>query len=331
MRLFTPALFAAVAVALLAGCSGNNLSTPNLSATGGAQVELQPGAQQVLDRITPDKHRNGVVGVYGSQYFAGKINGYKGGDPKNGPPVCSLTQSYAVDIAADSKGNLIDPDSGTNSVVVYKGPQLCGVTLATISNPYGTPTDAASLDAATGNIVVATFNAGSSIAVCSIKRGCYRDLKTPNVAVTGVALAKNGDCWASGSASTGTATLIYFKRCSGSGHAATGWKNTYTGGLDIDTEGNLVAIDAFTPQLWIYSGCNPTCTVVGGPFPLHGDSLFGHLNGTATEFVTGDYANGALDVYKYSIKGLTYEYSINNGLTAGDDVEGAAFDPGSRQ
>jgi hypothetical protein len=81
MRLFTSALCATVAVGLLAGCSGNSLSTPSSSAPVGAQanhivnghfipgysrfanlvpVELRPtGPQPVLDRITPDKHKEG--------------------------------------------------------------------------------------------------------------------------------------------------------------------------------------------------------------------------------------------------------------------------------
>jgi hypothetical protein len=149
--------------------------------------------------------------------------------------------------------------------------------------------------------------------------------------LAGVALAKNGDCWGSASNSAGFATMTYFKHCSGSGQAATGWKNTYYGGLDIDSRGNIVAVDAFVPQLWIYHGCNPHCRVVGGPFPLHGDTVFGHLNRTSTQWVGGDYQNGMLDVYKYSESALTYEYSISNGLNIGDDVEGAAFAPASKQ
>ncbi len=105
----------------------------------------------------------------------------------------------------------------------------------------------------------------------------------------------------------------------------------YYGGLDIDTHGNIVAVDAFVPQLWVYRGCNPACTVVGGPFPLHGDTVFGHLNRTGTEWVGGDYQNGMLDVYKYRTSTLTYEYSISNGFNPSDEVEGAAFSPSSKE
>jgi hypothetical protein len=356
MHSFTRALCATAVVGLLAGCSGNNLSTLSSSAPAGTQanhlvnghfvpgwskltnlipVELQPGPARILDRIVPDKQKkSGVVGIYGSQFYAGKINGYKGGDPKNAPPACSLSATYPNDISTDAKGDLIVPADGM-SVIVYKGPKLCGSSLGTITDPYGQSGDAASINAATGIIIVGTIfgtSGAGGIAICTLAEGCTKFLRNPGVyEVAGVALAKNGDCWDSGTTSAGMASLTYFKHCSGSGKATTGFKNTYYGGLDIDTNGNLVSIDGFTPQLWIYSGCNPTCKVIGGPFPLRGDSIFGHLNGPGTEFITGDYALGALDVYKYSTKALTFEYSINNGLQVSDDIEGAAFDPHSKE
>jgi hypothetical protein len=301
-------------------------------------VELQRTPAAVLDRITPDKRKNkGVVGVYSSTYYNSTINGYKGADPKNGAPICSLPSSYPNDIAVDGKGNLIDPQGGNREVIIYK--PKCGAKLGTLTGTgysLGAPSDAASFNAATGIIIVGNIFSVSgpgTIGVCTLRDGCTGYLQNPNFdELAGVALAKNGDCWGSATHSgTGTATMTYFKGCAGSGQAATGWKNTYYGGLDIDTHGNIVAVDAFVPQLWIYRGCNPRCHVVGGPFPLHGDTIFGHLNRTGTEWVGGDYQNGMLDVYQYSTSSLTYEYSISNGLNPSDDVEGAAFSPSSKQ
>ena len=48
-------------------------------------------------------------------------------------------------------------------------------------------------------------------------------------------------------------------------------------------------------------------------------------------FVAADFQNGELDIYKYAVSALTYEYRINNGLTFSDDVVGAAFDSASKQ
>jgi len=354
MRLFTSALCATVAVGLLAGCSGNSLSTPSSSTPVGAQAnhlvnghfvpgysrfaslipaEVQHGPQLVLDRVAPDKHKK-KGGAYGSQFYASKINGYEGNLKSNPAPSCTLTASYPNGIAVDGKGAFIDPDGGTRTVIVYK-PGLCAGTAGTITDSNGQPADAASANAATGTIAVGnifgTAGAGG-ISVCTLKGGCSAFLTNSNIyELAGVAMDKKGNCYASAETSAGTATMTYFAGCTGSGTAATGWQNTYYGGLDIDGKGNIVAIDAFTPAIRIYSGCNPTCKAVAGPFSLHGDTVFGHLNKKGNMFIGGDYANGELDVYKYSTKGLTYEYSFNNGLSVSDDVEGAAFDPRSKQ
>jgi hypothetical protein len=353
MRLLIPALCATGAAALLAGCSTSNLWAPNASApatqanhlVNGRFVpswskfanlipaELQPSPQRVLDRIASDGHKNGAVDVYGSQYFATIINGYAGGDPKDGPPVCTLHGSYVSDVAVDGKGDVIDPDSGSVSIILYR--PKCGTSLGTISDGYGSPSDAASFDVLNKKIVVANaFGSvySGGIAVCTLANGCTTFLTNENMfEVAGVALGRDGDCWASASDSYGTATMTYFNHCSGSGQTATGWKNTYYGGLDIDAQGHIVAVDAFVPQLWVYRGCKPACKVVAGPFPLHGDTVFGHLNRTGTQWIGGDFQNGMLDVYDYSTKGLTYEYSIDNGFTVSDDVEGAAFSPASKE
>lgn len=359
MRLLRSALAAAIAAALV-GCSGNNLATPNASAPAGTQanhlvngrfrpgwsrfatlipVELQHTPAAVLDRIMPGRHhqKKGLVGIYGGVFYNSVTNGYKGMDRKNGAPICTVnTDDYVNDIAVDGKGNLIVPAEGARRVILYRPD--CGPELGSLGGTYyiAEPTDAASFNAASGTIIVGNIFSTSgegTIAICRLKGGCTTQV-TNYAAIyelAGVALAKNGDCWGSASDSFGTATMTYFKHCSGSGEEAKGWRNTYYGGLDIDTQGNIVAVDAFVPQLWIYRGCNPACHVVAGPFPLHGVTVFGHLNRTAKQWVGGDYENGTLDVYKYSSRALTYEYSISNGLNVSDDVEGAAFSPSSKQ
>ncbi|MGA7353893.1 MAG: hypothetical protein WBW76_00545, partial [Candidatus Cybelea sp.] len=112
---------------------------------------------------------------------------------------------------------------------------------------------------------------------------------------------------------------------------ATGWRNTYYGGLTIDIHGYLVALDAFLSQLWIYKGCNPTCTLVAGPFTLRGDSVYASLNEKSTQLAAADFSDGDVDVYAYSLKGLKYEYSFNNGLRNSDEVAGVAFNPRSKE
>ncbi len=160
------ALTIGAAVALLAGCGA---AQPPAGAPAGAQgnhlvnghfipgwskianpipVELQHTPSAALDRITPDRHhkKRGIVGIYGSTFDNSFINGYKGADPKNGPPLCSLGASYVNDIAVDGKGNLIVPNGLMRKVIIYQ-PE-CGLKLGVLdSDAYylGEPSDAALL------------------------------------------------------------------------------------------------------------------------------------------------------------------------------------------
>ena len=127
-----------------------------------------------------------------------------------------------------------------------------------------------------------------------------------------------------------TATLTYFKGCSGTGQEATGYQNSYLGGLDIDNFGNIVFIMNLT-ELYVYSGCNPACTLVGGPFSLQGHATFGHVNHDSTLLATADNQFGQVDVYHYKPTKVTYWYSFSNGLIASYILEGAAFTPRSRE
>ena len=144
-------------------------------------------------------------------------------------------------------GNLIVPiQSGT--IEVFQGPGMCGKGLGDINDPYGEAVDAASADAVNGTIVVANAYDGKygsyfgSVSLCTLKTGCTTNLTNPKIGeVEAVALAKNGDCWASAFDNQNKAILVYFKGCSGSGRVAVGFQNQTPGGLDIDNDGRLVA------------------------------------------------------------------------------------------
>jgi hypothetical protein len=155
--------------------------------------------------------------------------------------------------------------------------------------------------------------------------------------VLAVAMSNAGDCWASSAADT---ALTYFKGCAEPAQNATGYLNPSAGGLDIDNHGNLVAISDASPdehgvslqsssEVYVYSGCNPKCTLVGGPFALEGGSLYGHLNKENTRFVAADHEYGQVDIYKYTPTAIRYLYSFNNGLST--SIIGAAYNPRSKQ
>jgi hypothetical protein len=324
MKLLLTLNFFAGAI-VLAGCSGTGIS-PDASMASGVSA----AAQVTHSAGVPDLFRKGI-------YVAGgtAISGYAINKQRVRGPKCTVKGlSYATAVAVDGAGNLMVPDGGSRTVTIFKGPAMCGPELGSFDDSYGQPSDAASSDAVTGSIAVANIfdsSGAGSISLCTFSGGCTKNLTNANMyEVAGVAMAKNGDCWASATNSVGTATLTYFSRCAGPGQAATGWRNAYYGGLTIDSHGYLVALDAFAPQLWIYKGCKPSCTLVAGPFTLHGDSVYGSLNEKSTQLAAADYADGQVDVYAYSLTGLKYEYSFGAGSSS-QEVWGVAFNPRSKE
>jgi hypothetical protein len=360
IRFCTGAIFMAVAVGLLAACSlRSSISSPSsvLPVVAEGQSHLSngrfvpewsafatvvPPEQRPLGgtmpvEFVPDAPASTTGGIYGSEFYGTDIWGFRANNSHNGKAICAVKNvSGANGIAVDGKGNLIDPDGGTHTIIVFKGPKMCGSQIGSVSDPYGQPADAASANAATGMIVVANIfdnnRKAGSVVRCTLSGGCKAHLKNPDMyEVAGVALAKNGDCWASATNSHGTPTLTYFKSCSGSGKKASGYANAYYGGLDIDVHGNLVSLSYSDKKLYVYKGCNPACTLVGGPFAIRGEATFGHLNATSTKLVTGDYQYGEIDVYNYAPTKLKFAYRFNKGFSPSELVEGAAYDPRSSE
>jgi hypothetical protein len=290
-------------------------------------------------RIVSDALRNGI---YVAQYYGSSIVAFRTREQRNDPPACTVpfAVSEVTDVAADDAGNLIDPDGGTHSIIIGNGPDLCGPMAATIADPYGQPSDASSADALHGIIAVANVrdngSAPGSISVCTVAKGCTRNLTNPGMyEVGGVAMDKKGNCWATatGAPPSGAPALFYFKRCAGAGVAATNFRNYYHGGIDFDGAGNLVAIDPdfqLRGRVFVYSGCNPACKIVGGPFPLYEPAEFGHLNRSSKLFAAADAYLGQVDVYNYAPTKITYRYSFNNGLAYGLGVEGVTYNRAAR-
>jgi hypothetical protein len=328
---FSAPLLCAIAIGILAGCAGNGISS---SIPASAPQYSRAGVIAALE--TPDATKGSL---YVSQFNSPDILAYKSNNKKNKPPACGISGvQYLNGVAVDGKGNVIDPDGGSRSIIIFKGP-MCGANLASTADPYGQPVDAASNDALKDKIAVANMmDTGSkpgSVSVCTIKGGCKTNLTNSGIfEMVGVAMDTKGNCWASAYNQQFLPSLVYFAKCKGAGVSATGYQNSSPGGLDIDNAGNLVAIDTSANNigaLWVYSGCKPACTLVGGPFALHGETFWGHLNQDSTAFATANYVAGEVDVYKYSPTALTFLYSFNNGLTPSDSVKGAAYSPRSKE
>jgi len=346
----TSTVLSTAAVAFLAACSGSARLPQALYALPAVDEapqrsdfatvvppQLRPIGGAAALPLTLEPSATSAGGIYASEVYATDIWGFPIKNNHNRKATCVVTHVQGANgIAVDPSGNLIDPDGGTDTVIVFKGPKMCGPKLGAVKDPYGQPSDAASADAAGGTIVIANIldnnKTPGSVSKCTLAHGCKSNLKNANMdEVAGVALAKNGDCWASAFDKSGKATLTYFKGCVAPGKKATGYLNAYYGGLDIDNQGNLVSLSYADAKLYVYKGCNPKCSLVGGPFTLKGEATFGHLNVNSTKFVTGDFQYGQIDVYNYSPAKVRFAYMFNRGFSPSELVEGAAFNPRSTE
>jgi hypothetical protein len=315
-----------VAAPTLSGCSGGG-SPPNPAMLQAeALVQLSPATVAPLSIY---------VDLQTSPSRA-EILGYrsKNGRPR---PYCKVSGvSFADRVGVDARGDLMVPDSFTSSVTIFRGPRMCGRKLGSVKDPYGQPLDVASHDAATGQIAIANVfdNSGNgSVSVCTIAHGCTRNLKSNNmVQVAGVAMANSGDCWASAVNSQFVSTLTFFKNCGGAGVLTDGYQNKAYGGLEIDTQGNILSISwsGNGSDLYVYQGCNPHCKLIGGPFKLKLQTMTGHLNKDGTTFATAVYQRGRIDIYEYTPTNVTYQYSFTDGLSGGT-AAGVAFTPRSKE
>jgi len=326
-------------VTFLAACNGTAPQS-SIEALPNSQI-LQAPATPFHRILVPDAAKSGI---YLSSYHGTSVYGFKSNFKHDHGPMCSVYIGpfrNVNGIAADPEGDLIGPRGSPHSVVVYAGPDLCGPQLGEFSDPFGEPEAAISANAATGTILLADLSGPKhsiigNIAICTLKSGCTKKLTNPNITGngSGVALAKNGDCWlTSENAGSTSVAMTYWPGCTGRGEAATGFNSTSVGSLSLDKQGNLVSVDwdgGNAGQLWVYSGCNPACTLVGGPFALEGNPIYGALNATGDTFGTMESGLfGIVDIYKYAPMKLTYEYSFNSGIASAP--LGFAYSPALQQ
>jgi hypothetical protein len=358
----------AVVAGSLTACSGSGTGTPNATPLGASESRvraldntaislappwnpsgevrrLQFNTPRVSKAETPPLQRGGY---YGAEFSGTDILGWAPKPNKNNdPPICNIPSGTGFNgITSDRKGHLVVPGvfEGVPEINLYSGPPVCGTLLATIPDSTGQPGDAGVVfNAAQGNFVVGeianyTSHAGDVLVCSFVTLSCGAPVTNSNITGygAGVAMAANGDCWMAAGTSEFDLVhpgfvLVYWQGCTGPGQVATGTLNASYGGLFIDRNGYLGSFDAFSNTLYVYSGCNPACTLVGGPFQLKGQSFFGNLNGAGTRLAVGDYSNADIDVYSYTPTGLTFKYSFNAGLVPNDIVESGIFEPQNPQ
>lgn len=351
MRLFTSALCSVVAIGLISGCansvSPSNSSIPSVgSASRPISVydDFAPlRSISVLHEIVPEaKKKPPTTGIYVSEFGLTDLLGYAADNKANKAPICTVQGVSSVNgVAVDLKGNLIDPDGGSGYVIVFKGPGMCPKKqLGLISDTYGQPSDASTPTARPTRSPSATswVRARRREACHSAPSKPARVRRTsPTASSTTRAASRCRPAatvgWTRRRVPPAARRLVYFKGCAGGGAVAKGFKQTYYGGIEIDNKGQLIINDLDGEDTYIYSGCNPTCKVVGGPFMLKGESFFGKLNAANTDYAAVDRTNGDVDIYSYTGKAIKYEYSFSKGITLSSSIvpEGVAQLPRSKE
>ena len=153
MRLQISGLCVVIAAGLIAGCSGSGPSmTPGASGNAGAAqsrashsmflgrwsatASVLPPALRPTGPMALHGHiRNGIKpnfmsaagGLYVSEFYSTEILAYARQNSSNGPPTCAIPGVlFPNDVASDDKGDVIDPDGGSKTIMVYKGHGKCG-------------------------------------------------------------------------------------------------------------------------------------------------------------------------------------------------------------
>jgi hypothetical protein len=282
-----------------------------------------------------------MKGIYVSAFLDPFLYGFPKNNSANADPFCSVPANDVQGFGVDNSGNLIVPQA-FRGIFVVEGPSMCGGTiLGTITDPYGQAVDASAVNAATGKIAVANLYGPpgglGNIAICTLASGtCSTDLTNSGIAVVvGVAMNSAGDCWGDGFNGSEETVLVYFAGCSGSGQLATGFTNRGFGGVDIDSQGNLVTTSLLgsdfrlPSSVNVYSGCKPACTLLSLT-PLAGESIYGHIGKQNARYVTTDLEFADVEVYMYNKSGLSPYYSFTGGLPCLlVRCEAAAYDPSS--
>ncbi len=308
--LFVPVL-TSIAVAVLSDCAG--------SGTEAARPPTLPNAPQTLSAHPAWWHEAPALvreSVYVSDVTGSQTNVILRFGPqnrKNSLPKCTISgQMDVFGIASDVSGNVYVPTfaGGTNIINIYA--PRCGTRIARVNDPYGNPSGAA--------VRGSTFyveDLDGSVPVCTLS-ACSSELTDSSIrsgSGGSVAVDSFGNVWAADYNQSFAIVLIVWPHAKMPGHIVSGYVNTATpGGIQFDSDDNLIAVDSAVVRTYTCSARRATCTSTGS-FPLQGKSLFGALNQKNTDFQVTDQDHGSVDAYAYP--GFSYQYSYNRGPNGG--------------
>ena len=346
MRLLLTAISAPLALVLLAGCAETASSPSSTMPSAVGLAGLRGNAVSVIPkkylpiRIKPMRGRSAPDfaerGIYVSALLDTHLYGFPKNNSGNAPPFCSVPATGVNGFGVDNAGNLMIPE-GNDGITVWNGPMMCGSMVPLeqspmrLAKPRTLPPSTRSPETLPSPIFRHRQQPRQHFNLHAVQRNVRDEPDQPKFfRAVGVAMNGAGNCWADGSDPSDAAVLVYFAGCTGSGQLATGFRNGFYGGVDIDSQGNLVTISGGLPStVNVYSGCNPACTRLSST-AVAGLSMYGHVGKQNARYVTTDIETATVEVYRYKKTGLSLFYSFTGGLPCATELcEAAAYDPSS--
>jgi sugar lactone lactonase YvrE len=316
------ALGGAVAVAMLAGCSGLGQSSavPNSQASLGSIRPSAAAPAAVLLGGDLFEDAKAASSLYVAQSIATSINDYAIPDPQNKPPTCEVGPvSFVGGVGVNALHDVYVTGGYTLSVF----PPKCGPAISTVTIPdHNTSTDAA-FNEKTKTAYVGTANSGT---VYPIKYGATSFGKALNCSnfggSFGVGVDREGNVYATGKQDFAGIIVEWpggKRKCKTL--AVTGLNTPI--GIEFDSKDNLITVDTGSGLIDIfkppYTGAATRTISSKGSFPQ-----YGKLDSTGTNLYVGSQGDGNVDVYTYATG--RYEYTITSGLNE-SGVLGVAVDP----
>jgi sugar lactone lactonase YvrE len=270
--------------------------------------------------------------IFSSSFGGNSVDYYLKGTGPNNPLAGTLSGGFAnpQGMGVDRAGDLYVSNGNDKDVLVYAAGSTSPT--GTLDDPNKFPDDVAIAPDGTVYVANGSGPIGASGNVVVYAPGATSPTQTLNdkhfLHVFGVALDARGNLFVSCNAALaiGSGTVVEFKAGSTT-PIETHVRLGYSGGVAIDRDGHLLAIDQEVPSINVY--------VVGkrkpvAKLPLPGASAYLAFNKTSDELYVADYSLGEIDVFRYTPSGLTPINTITNGITPSNDNMGVATTPAQR-
>lgn len=287
---------------------------------------VAPDAALMFGDPNPTNEKRKKSAVFAAEFTPGQVNLYALPDTKNVAPKCALTAVAVNGIGTDAKGTLYVPSGSFQRITTYaKG--TCTATPVTLFETNGQPSDIAF--GSDGTIYVADISSPRGPGLISVyKKGATSPsftLTDPSIGsfAPGIAIDSSNDVFLSYRNTSGRQGFLEFKDGKMPGTVLRLSGASFVIGLTFDDVQNLVAIDYKGGAVLTYAP--PYNGAPSKFFVTKGSSAYAKLDTGNKNLYVADFANGSIDVYTYPAG--TYEYSITNGLTQSDMVQGVAVEP----